>query len=105
MIGTLTQRHLLPMMTPAAILTRVGRIHSYVFPASFFRFAGQFAEKFRPGCIVNALSQAMIMRHAVDMQVFDADDAVGIDNLSALLVREIVASEGDPLMHTCHSFA
>jgi len=34
------QRHHLPMMAPAAILTRVGRIDCNVFPASLFRFAG-----------------------------------------------------------------
>ena len=45
MIGTLTQGHHLPMMTPAAILRCVGRIHFEELPASFFRFAGQLIKE------------------------------------------------------------
>jgi hypothetical protein len=86
------------MATPTAILRRVGRVYSYIVPASFFRFAGQFAEELRPRCIMNALSKTAIMGHAVDMQVFYRDDPVGIDDLSTFLVGEIVSFEPDTFM-------
>jgi len=70
MIRTLRQRHDLPMVTPTAILRRVGGVHSNVPSASFFRFAGQFTEELRPRSIMNAFCQTMVMRHTIDMQVF-----------------------------------
>ncbi len=99
------QRHLLAMSTDAACLTRIGRVDSHVVPASFFRFAGQFAEKLRPGGIGNAFGETMVVGHAVDVQVFYSNHAVVIDDLAAFLVREVVASEGNPFMHASHNFA
>ncbi len=93
------------MVTPAAILRRVGRVHSYVVPASFCRFAGQFAEKCRPGRVVNAFCQAMIMRHPVDVQIFNRNDARTINDLAAFLVGEIVSFELDTFMDTGDNLA
>src|SRR6266699_2296654 len=92
------------MSTPAAGLTAISRIDSNVCPASFFRFAGQFAEKFRPTGVMNAFREAMIMSHAVDMQVFHTDDPKGIDDLPALLMGEVVTPEGYSFMHSSYSF-
>lgn len=39
MVHTLTQRHLLSVVTPAAILTGVGRVDFDEHSASFFRLA------------------------------------------------------------------
>jgi len=103
MIGTFTERHCLPMMTPAAILGGIGRIHSNIPPASFFRFAGQFAEKFRPTRIMNAFRKTMIMHQAVNVQVFHTDDPRGIDDLATFLMGEVVTSEGYSFMHTGYS--
>src|SRR5947209_1768968 len=105
MIGTFTERHDLPMLTPAAILGGIGRIHSNITPASFFRFAGQFAEKFRPTRIMNAFRQTMIMRQAVDVQVFHTDDPIGIDDLATFLMGEVVTSECYSFMHTGYRLA
>ena len=105
MIRSFRQWHLLPMMTPAAILTRVGGVYSHRGSASFFRFAGQLTEKRRPRSVCNTLGKAMVMHHPVHVQVFHADDAVGIDNASAFLMGEIVSSERDTLMHTRDGFA
>src|SRR5437016_4382557 len=104
MKGSFRQGHRLPMSTPAAGLTGRGRIDSNVCPASFFRFAGQFAEKFRPTGIMNALRKTMVMGHAVDMQVFHTDDPMGIDDLAAFLMGEVVTSPCNALMHTSHGF-
>ncbi|HEX6478658.1 MAG TPA: hypothetical protein VF043_07425 [Ktedonobacteraceae bacterium] len=104
MIDTFRQGHDLPMVTPAAILTRVGRIDFDNYPASFFRFAGQLGKEGRPRRVMNALGQTMIMRHAVDMQVFHTDDSMGIDDLTAFLMGEVIASECNSLMHTGYDF-
>ena len=97
------QGHLLPMSAHAACLTRVGRVHSNRGPASFFRFAGQFPEKFRPRGIGNAFGQTMIVNHAVHMQVFHADHAKTVNDLPGRLMREVISSERDPFMHTGHN--
>jgi hypothetical protein len=105
MIDTRTERHDLPMMAPAAILRGVGRVHSKVAPTSFFRFAGQFAEKLRPRGIMNAFGQTMVMSHAVDVQVFHTDDPIAIHNLTTFLMGEVITSEGYSFMDTSDSLA
>src|SRR5712692_6154699 len=44
----------------------------------------------------------MVMAHAVHLKVFDTDDPEMINDLSAFLVSEIVAPEGNPFMDTCN---
>jgi uncharacterized membrane protein len=105
MIGSFSKRHDLPVVTPAAILRCVGRVYSYILPASFLRFAGQFAEELRPRSVMNALRKTVVVGHAVDMQVFHADDPAAIYKMAALLVREVVSSPGDPLMDTGNCLA
>src|SRR5229473_992309 len=105
MIRSLTQRHLLPVVTPAAILTGVGRIHLHQLPTSFFRFVGQFAEEFRPRGICNTFCKAMVKGHALHVQVFNADYPETVDNTAGLLVSEIVAPKLDTLMHPRNDFA
>lgn len=104
MIASLTQGHHLPMVAPATILGRIGRIDSYIMPASFFRFAGQFAEKSRPRGIMNAFRQTMIVGHTVHLQVFDADDPIRVDDLAAFLVGEVLPPELHTFMDSCHRF-
>jgi hypothetical protein len=105
MIDTLTERHFLPMMTPAAFLTGVGGVYFDKRPASFFRFARKFVEKPCPRGIMNAFRKTMIVGHPIDVQVFHTDDGKAIDNATAFLVREVVTSEGDPLMHPGDGFS
>src|SRR3989442_5104652 len=98
------QGHLLPMSAHAACLTRVGRVHSNRGPASFFRFAGQFPEKFRPRGVCNALGQTMMVNHPVHMQVFDTDHTEPVDDLPGLLMGEVISTEPSPFMDTRHDF-
>src|SRR5712691_10356164 len=100
MIQTFTERHLLPVMTPAAILRRIGGDDFDKLSASFFRFAREFVEELCPRCVTDAFGQAMVMGHAVHMKVFHTDHAVSVDNLPTLLMSKIVTSELDTLMHT-----
>src|SRR3989442_263299 len=95
------QGHLLPMSADAACLTCIGRVDSNRGPASFFRFAGQFPEKFRPRGIGNALRQTMIVNHAVHMKVFHTDRTEAVDDLPGLLMREVIPPEPSTLMDSC----
>jgi hypothetical protein len=93
------------MVTPAALLRCIRGVHLYELSASFFRFAGQVREKGRPRGILNALGQTMSMHHAVDLQVFHADDAETVYDLPTLLMRKVIPSERDPFMHTSYHLA
>jgi hypothetical protein len=103
MIHTRAEGHGLPMVAPAAILRRVGRVDFDTCSASFFRFARQSVKKSCPRGVVNALRQTMIVNHSVHMKVFDTDHTETVDNLPTFLVGEGIPSEGDTLMDTCHN--
>ena len=100
MIHTLTERHHLSMVAPAAILRGIGRIDSNILSPSFFRFGGEFTEKFRPGCVMNALRKTMVMGHTIDVQIFNGYHTKPINDLAAFLMREIIPTELNPLMDT-----
>jgi hypothetical protein len=99
MIGSHTQGHWLPMVASAALLRRVGRVDFEEPSASFCRFAGEVIKELRPCRIGNTFGQTMIVNHSVDMQIFNTDGSKRVDNPSALLVGEIVASPFDAFMH------
>jgi len=99
------QGHLLAMSTAATCLTRIGRIDFDNLSASFFRFARQLSKEGRPGGICNAFGKTMVMGHAVDMQVFNTDDAKAINDLATFLMGEIVTSECYPFMDTSNNLA
>ncbi len=98
MIGSLRQRHLLPMVTSAAILSGVGRIDSGERSASFFRFAGELSKELRPRRVTDAFCQTMVMDHPIDGQVFNTDHAEAVNDLPALLVSEVLTSKCDAFM-------
>nr|HET6901914.1 hypothetical protein [Ktedonobacteraceae bacterium] len=95
MIGSFTQGHFLSMVTPAAILRRIGRVDFNEGSPSFFRFGGQSFKKLRPCRVTDALGQAMIMDHAIHIQVLHTDHAETIYNLPGRLMREISTTEGN----------
>ncbi len=105
MIHTLTQGHLLPMVAPAAILGRIGRIDFDERSASFFRFARELVKELRPCRVTDAFRETMVMYHPVDLEVFDADHAEAVNDLAALLMGEVLTSERDPLMDTGNRLA
>ena len=105
MIGSFTQGHLVPMMTPAAILRRIGRIDFDKRSASLFRFARQFVKKVRPCRVTHAFGKAVIMEHPIDTQVLNTDEPVGINERTAFLMREVIPTERYSLMDTRYGFA
>src|SRR6266496_3868369 len=99
------QRYLLAMSTSAAGLTRVGRIDFDERSASFFRFARELGKEGRPRGICNTFRKTMVMGHAVDMQVFHADDPMYVDDLTTMLMGEVFSTESNSFMHTGYHFA
>ncbi len=105
MIGSLTQGHLLPMVTPAALLRRVGRIDCDELSASFFRFARQSVKELRPGRVTDAFRKTMIVNQPVHLQVLHTDHPETVHDLSGLLMSEVVSSETNPFMDSRYDFA
>ena len=99
------ERHLLPVSTLTACLTRIGGIHVDQHSASFFRFARELSKECRPRGVGNAFGKTMVMDHLVHHEVFDTDDTEPINNLPTILVSEVLSSERDALMDTCYDFA
>lgn len=104
MIDPLTQGHLLPMVTPVALLTRVGKVDFDCRSASFFRFAEQPLKKTRPRRVLDAFRQTMVLRHTMDVQIFHTDDPEPINDAATRLMREVVTPEADPFVNTRHDF-
>src|SRR5450755_4300651 len=105
MIDTLRERHLLSMVAPAAILRRRGRIDGDEGSPSFFRFGGHSIKELRPGRVTDTLGKAMVMHHAVDVQVLHTDHPETVYDLARLLMGEVITSEPNPLMNTRYDFA
>lgn len=105
MIHSLAERHLLPVSTLATGLTRIGRIDLEQLVASLFRFAHQLGKEHAPCRVTDRFRQTMIMNHPIDGQIFYTDHAKLIDNLSAVLVSEVLPSPRDPLMDTSNHLA
>src|SRR5450755_3189106 len=104
-VGSLPKRHHVPMMTSAAILSRVGRVHFDQHSASFFRFAGEVVKKLRPCRVTDAFCQTMGVNHPVHMQVFHADHSEAIHDLPTLLMDEVLTPEGNALMNPRYCLA
>lgn len=103
MIRTLTERHLLPMPTPATGLRRIGGIDSYQLSASLFRFTRELVEECRPRHIADRFCQTMVMNHSVHIQVFYTDNAKLVGNLSAVLMGKVFAPPCNALIHSGNS--
>ena len=99
------QGHLLPVSTGATCLTRIGRIDFGEGSASFFRFARELGKECRPRGICNAFGKTVVVNHAVHLEVFYTDDPIGIDNLTTILMGEVLSSEANPLMDAGNNLA
>jgi hypothetical protein len=62
-------------------LRRVGRIHFDHRSTSFFRFVDDDQNELSPSGVTDALGQAMVLNHSLDVQIFDFDALILGDNL------------------------
>ena len=90
-----TFRQSLADFAPAqAMLACAGRIDLRDPAPSLFRFGTEYAQKGRPACIVHGLGKKA-PRHALDVEIFDNDQLVGIDQLPGDLVVEVAPLVGN----------
>src|SRR5207253_4343450 len=71
-------------------LRRATRINLHDYPASFFRFAEQFVDEGRPSGIIDGLGEHSRCQ-AFDIQIFDGNQAVLINQRPRYLMVEISA--------------
>lgn len=105
LIDSLLKSHLLPVPTSATVLRCICRVNLNELSASLFRFARQLGEKSRPCYITYALCQTMIVSHPIDHQILNTDDTEMVNDLAAILMGKVAASELDTLVDTCHGLA
>ena len=90
-----TLRQSLADFTPAeAMLACAGRVDLHDLASSLFRFGAEYVEKGRPACIVHGLGEGAT-RHALDVEVLNGDQLVGIDQSSCHFVAEIPPLTGN----------
>jgi hypothetical protein len=83
------------MPTLRTILGGIGRVNFYQLATSLFRFVRKLRKELRPCCIQDALSDAVIVNHTIDSNIFNCNYSKAIDYHSRKLVGEIVAFPSD----------
>ena len=94
----------LPVSTRAAILRGIGRVHRNELTTGTRCLVRQRAEEPRPGRVVDTFREAMVMNHAVRMQVLDGDHRILFNDTVAVLMNEVLAFIRDTLMHPGDDF-
>lgn len=92
------------MAASRAILRRVCGVHKYHFSTSVFCFVRKALRELRPCRIGNTFSKAVIMNHAIHIQVFNGDYAKPVYEFPTRLMREIIAAIRNALMNTSDRF-
>lgn len=105
LVHTFRQGFLLSVSALRTVLACVGWIDRYVLPTSICCFVRQVCSELRPGSILDALSETVIVHHLVDGQVFHGNDIEAVDDLAALLMRKVPTAVTDALMDTGDNLA
>src|SRR5665213_479012 len=98
-IGTLGKGQLVSMPAPTTGLTRVCGIHRHEPTTGTCCLVRQIRAELAPRGITDALGQTVMVDHPVNLQVFDTDDLEAVDDLPAVLMGEVLAPIGDPLVN------
>ena len=80
-----------------AMLARSGRVHFHHSPPSFCRFDGEFVKEGTPTRIVDLFGKHA-SGHAADVQLFDDNQLVAVDDLAGELVCVVGSLAGDALV-------
>ena len=99
-MDTLAQRLGDKLATGGAQLGGVARVYQNDSSASFCRFADGHMGELRPRHIQDAFAHPTALAHLQRGQIFKHDHLIGIDQLVALLVREVGPPICDPLVDT-----
>jgi len=105
MIHTLRQFEFLPVATPTACLRSIGRIDlNYLF-TSIFRFVFKCIKKHAPGGVSDTFVQGAEFPHIVDLQVLYDNGVERVNELSGLLMSEVMTFVGNPLVNSRNNFS
>src|SRR2546423_13339300 len=88
-----------------AALTCPAWVNRSHFSTSIHRFVGRVLNQLIPRSVLNALTQAMILDHALDVQTFKGNDSEHGNERMANLVSKVAATVGDALMDVPCRFA
>ena len=97
---TLRQGHWLPVSASAACLRCVGRVNRREHSTSFYRFVVGHGEELRPSCIRNALCKATVVNHPVDVQVFNENSSISVNDFAGFLMKKVLAFEPNALVNS-----
>lgn len=97
-IDTVGKSQFLPVSASVAVLGCIGRVNFHQIPTGAFSLVGEHGEEPGPGRVRNAFGQTMIMDHTVDVQIFNADGPVFIDDLTRFLMNEVIPPKTDAFM-------
>lgn len=84
--------------TTGAYLASSPRINLHEQPTSIFRFVGQQSNEVSPSGVENRLTQFWVLRHPVDIQVFDRNESVRVYERPRKVVVEIASLIPDVIM-------
>lgn len=99
-----TQRFLLPVAAPRAILTRIRWINQNDSSTSFFRFVDKNGFELSPSRVSDALGKAMVPDHIAGCNVLHRNNAVLVDQPMANLMDKVKSSILDPFVNPSNSF-
>lgn len=88
-MNTNKKRLLYGLAAPAAFLCSALWINADNLSASFFRFAAQECDEVVPSSITNTTSQPVVPEHPLDIQAFNSDGVVSVDQSSSDLVVHV----------------
>ena len=96
---------LLAAPTARAGLRCIGRLDTHHSSRGLFRLREQMCEERRPGRIAYTFCKARILDHVAHHQGLHRDQSIAVDQLTRLLLHEILATPTDALMDTCYHLA
>ena len=87
------------------VLGGIAGIHGHKLTTSTFSLVRQAGHELAPGCIRDGLSQTVIMKHPIGINILNGYDAVLVDYPAAPLVGKVIPSIGNPFIDTRNNFS
>lgn len=103
-VQAVAQSEFLPVSATRAVLARVGGVHPDNLPTGAFSLADNQSEERGPRRVTNAFGETAIVDHPVHRKVFDRNCTEPVDDLSGLLMREVLASPADTFVNPRDGF-
>src|SRR5258707_13550855 len=86
-------------------LTRVRGVHRHKAPTGPCCLVGEEVCELTPRGVQDALRETMVVHHPIDRKVFNGNHVEPIDDVAAVLMREVAATPGAALIDAGHHLA